>query len=319
MFRLVIKSIGLLSLLSAIQLCAVDEPDGPTVQMARVLQSRPDVVFFGDSTLSPIAGVDEDTSSTPTLLDKQLDGLTVGRYAQAGYHAEIFALFMDQLCSAPHPPQLIVVPINLRAFSPVWARDPGMQKAVVAERIRLDENRLLRSIKPIWRAVGGDSTALITRSDYMRSPVFRGDEQIGVVGQLRNGTVDEQFIMNYFYTLKRDHPQVAALREIARKAADNAIGAVFYVTPIDYQAISPGIAAELVDRVGKNIALIESQLAPYAPTLVDFSFGLHSRHFYYERHVNEHLKTGGRAAVAQQVAAAIRQFDAVAKLPAIKR
>lgn len=129
---------------------------------------------------------------------------------------------------------------------------------------------------------------------------------VGRVADFRNGSVDEQLILNYMYSLDKSHRKVAALQRMAKVARSHELRILYYVTPVDYQAATPELADALAERVRENVSTLRPLLEETGAELLDLSLALDSDGFTYERRVNEHLKSRGRVFVSQRIAATIR-------------
>lgn len=305
--KLLGKTLLLLVLVGAIQLGLQGKSsEGLLQKLDALLANRPQAIYLGDSTIGCIHVSDEDRRATTQMLNALLESRQVAGYAHAAHHAEVYELMVERILSSDHPPQVIILPVNLRSFSPVWDGDPAAQTAVIEHQMLLESSRWRRAAEPFFRAFGIAQPPAGDRRGYMNQPVFCGSKQVGRLADFRNGTLDQQLLLNYQYQLKPSHRKVRAFQRMAARAREAGVQLVLYVTPIDLQAASDTVRAPLARQVDHNVEVLREALARQPVLLVDLSRRLDSQHFHYDRHVNEHLKDDGRTFVARKLAEVCR-------------
>ena len=94
-----------------------------------ILEAGTDILYFGDSTLYRGHPSEEDSPTLPQLLDGLLPDLSVGSIAHDAYQPVLYAAFCRYIASKPSKPKLVVVALNLRAFSVERDRRPEYQFA----------------------------------------------------------------------------------------------------------------------------------------------------------------------------------------------
>ena len=307
MLKLMLKGVLLLSMVATGQVWITHQSGTHlAAHFDAILQGEPDVFFFGDSTIGCCDPLDTDRRPTTTMLDTALDQRSIGAFANPAYHAEIYELFFNRLLAGNYRPQLVVVPVNLRSMSPIWDCDPAAQVETVQQTLEFEKSVWRRAFAPLARTLGAGLTPAITRQEYMNQPVYRGEAIVGRVSDFRNGSVDQQLVLNYMYSLNERHRKVAALRRIAVAAEVRNLPVLFYVTPVDYQSATDELRHALVAQISQNVDTLRSTLAGSGAEFLDLSLELGSQGFTYDRRVNEHLKSQGRILVSQRLAEQIR-------------
>jgi hypothetical protein len=91
------------------------------VQFDRYLTQGVDVLYLGDSTLMlPVGEV-----TTGEILQEHLPKHRVEQIAHPAYGLELFRDYAAHMNRHGAAPQTLVVPINLRSFSPAWDMRPA--------------------------------------------------------------------------------------------------------------------------------------------------------------------------------------------------
>jgi len=113
--------------LAALQfLTAIAFPAGIPPEIVRLdayLDSRTNIIYLGDSTLSLPAG----QVTTGEILQEMLPDCSVGEIAHPAYNLDLYLHYVRYIVRSAHPPDIVIVPINMRSFSPEWDKRPGYQ------------------------------------------------------------------------------------------------------------------------------------------------------------------------------------------------
>jgi hypothetical protein len=272
-----------------------------------------DVIYFGDSTVVELARGDTDHRSLAQMVDQRLPGLEVVPIAHYAYHMGLYSAYCDTFRRARHRPRAVLVPVNLRSFSPHWTRKPEWQFEKEKYLLRHPGPVSRAFLRPlaVFRAVELNS---VSEEEFANIPLYVGSEQIGTAGELEAQESNPppgadpdtlhrtQFAYRYQYTLTEANPIMRALAAVAMTLRECGIAPVFYVTPIDYERGTRLCGDAFARQVDANVALIESVLARYGATSIDLSRSIGSDVFCYRQQVHEHLDQEGRAVVAQILA-----------------
>ena len=89
-------------------------------QLNRAIRDQREIIFFGDSTMGALGRNDRDKRPIGKMLEDRLKE-KVSMIAGSAYSMEIYHAFCTYLkAHAERLPRWIIIPINLRSFSPVW-------------------------------------------------------------------------------------------------------------------------------------------------------------------------------------------------------
>ncbi|NIM14293.1 MAG: hypothetical protein GTO45_19840 [Candidatus Aminicenantes bacterium] len=273
-------------------------------QLKKYLKMPMDVLIFGDSSNWYTAKKDTDKRSISRMLRDHLSGSTVRSITHAAYHPEVYAAFCEYIVRQKKHPRFIIIPINLRSFSPEWDKEPHYQfekeKIILEGGLRLAFYHPFHVLKYKFNA--------ISRKEYFNTPVFNGNKEIGKIKQMHG--IKSQFILKYMYLLTPKHRKIKALVNIARLLSRHNITAFFYFTPIDYRAGERHLPGQFTGRLKENITFIASMLknTGYNCHLLDLSLDLKSRYFAWQTtgSVNEHLNQEGRQYAAEKLAETLK-------------
>ena len=285
-----------------------------------------DIVYLGDSTLTlPVGEV-----TTGEILQEMLPGHKVGEIAHPAYNLDLYLHYVRYMLRGSRRPQAIIVPVNMRSFSPEWDLRPGYQFDKVKKTLDLGlfVSRILGRPLEIF----GFYEPSISQETFLNTTVYRGDEPVGTVRDFESvsdqdgsagqgdagfvyhdalpSTEDEEalrqaLIYRYMYRLRAGQRQLQAMLEIAElgRAADVEI--VFYVTPINYQQGERFLGEAFLETLNENVALVQLLAQYHRTTVLDLSTGLEAFSFVDM----EHLRERGKEYVATQLAAAIQSLD----------
>jgi hypothetical protein len=85
-------------------------------RLQRGLAAGADIIFLGDSTLTHPKG----EITTGEILQEQIPEHRIAQVAHPAYQLDLYRAYADYLVRQPHQPEFVIIPINLRAFSPEW-------------------------------------------------------------------------------------------------------------------------------------------------------------------------------------------------------
>lgn len=293
------------------------------LRLEQHLQSGDDIIFLGDSTLIYPTG----EVTTGEILQEFLPEQTIGQVAHPAYNLDLYRHYVDYITTFDPQPETVIIPINLRSFSPEWDRRPAYQFQV--EKSVLRYGPLLSTIfyRPLDTFGGFD--APIRGDAFFDTPVFSGTTVIGQVAdfeeRLGNDPVDAQALdvtsaynrglpdgneeetletqLIYYYmgALSPGHRKIQSLLETGRQLKAAGIQPIFYITPINYQLGERFLGETFTRRVAENVARVNRVLRGEDIELLDLTFTLDA-YFFVD---TEHLTENGKAQVAEALAARI--------------
>ncbi len=295
------------------------------VRFDRYLAEGVDVLYLGDSTLMlPVGEV-----TTGEILQELLPDRDIGQIAHPAYGLDLFHDYTVYMDRHGKWPQTLIVPINLRSFSPAWDMRPAYQfeqeRRILA--MGLPWARLL--LRPL--EVFGYFRPPISRQDFLDAPVYDGDV---IVGQVRDfetlaagdvmqegaenayrevELVDEetaQAVLTYHYMshLKWYHRKLDAMVALAELAAENGVDVLFYISPVNVEQGERFLGEAFSERFADNIRVVQARLEAASldnVTLLNLAFDLPA----YDLTDTEHLTESGKEYVAEYVASAVRSRE----------
>jgi hypothetical protein len=298
-------------------------PEMKAVQKS--LRHDTDVIVFGSSVNQSCADGDTDRRSISQMIDSFLDDIDVAGISHAAYHLDVYAEYISYIAQTGKKP-IVIIPINLRSFSPEWDLRPNYQ--FIRERSLLNPFASIRfngvpflgfSMYP-W--TGSSELKSISMDEYYETPVFHSTRCVGKVadydftsGSVSDGNYDgdsemlKGFVYHYMQPLHQNHRKLISLSRICGIGNDHGLTVVTYITPIDYQSAEKMGIEGFSGFQRQNIEIIQSVMMRHGSAAIDLSMALDSSHFDYEYRPCEHLNMMGREAVARELAAAISRVQ----------
>jgi len=294
------------------------------VRLDAYLADGVEVIYFGDSTLTyPLGQV-----TTGEILQEMLPNTTVGQIAHPAYNLDLYLHYVRYILRAPRRPRVVIVPINMRSFSPEWDMRPGYQ--FEEEKKTLALGPVLARILARPLAILGAFRSPISQAVFLNTTVYNGDTPIGTVADFERLTeqdalgehqrntefayhdvlpseddaaaMAQALIYRYMTGLTPDQRQLRAMREIARLGDEAGVQVLFYVTPVNYQQGQRFVGDAFRTALREKVDLVQSVLGgePNA-SLLDLSFDLEAFAFVDM----EHMREAGKTYVAEQLALAV--------------
>lgn len=284
-------------------------------ELNEYLKDNVDIIYFGDSTLLHSAENDSDKRSIAMMLHDRVPRLKIKGMFHGAFNADIYLPFCSYITKQHSRPKTVIIPINMRSFSPEWDMRPQYQFEEL--KVFLGENNFLKNFyKPL--SIFKYNPYRVTQRQFENSLIFNGDEPIGRVKDF-NWTIHkyykrnlEEFIKKiflYFYmgSLKEEHRKIQSLVGIARTTKQSGIKVIFYITPIDYETGEKYLPKQFLERLGHNTNVIISSLLKEGVDVLDLSKDLKTELFDYTLPwINEHLNERGRNYVADKIADKIK-------------
>ena len=129
MKKLTIKASFLLALVFLLQIgvAFIWPPRIPKeiASLNEALRNGTDVIYLGDSTVYWCGPEDRTTQSIVTKVQHRMPSLSFHETTHGGYHMGVYADYCRWIVSGSHRPRLIIMPINVRTFSPFLGQSRG--------------------------------------------------------------------------------------------------------------------------------------------------------------------------------------------------
>ncbi len=267
------------------------------------------VLYVGDSVLFDVAAEDTDKRPLARIVKRKTAPISLEWAAMLGLHAEMFEICIDYWLREGLRPELIVIPITLRSFAPIWRYAPGLQFADDRLVFAMDRPILRWLLRPaqIWQAHARWQTS---DRDFRRTHVATPDLSTATIASRFGERLTEPYdqsgwaAADYLTMIDREHPRLEALVRIQER--DDRPPVLFYLTPTDVESGRSLLGPVFDLRVRANVATLVGTLRSAGGDVIDWS-ELLSRHSFSEsRVINEHLNDSGRMILAEEIAAAIR-------------
>lgn len=287
--------------------------------LQRYLGSDPvEVLYIGDCINYSVSKYDKNRKPMTWMLEQMRPGLKMGAIAHGAYHTGIFASFCRYIVGSKHRPRVVIIPINLRSFSPQWDMMPHYQFEI--ETMILEggiRKRLLVAFYKPLRAFGYNFFK-VSREEYQATPVYFGRKVAGTVGDFnkREGAmyseenIRRKVLFFYMFALTREHRKLKSLEEIVDLLVKKGVRPVFYITPIDYQGMEryyPGVFSQ---QLRENVEVIKEVLRGRDIEVLDLSMALGSDCFIWSEkgYPNEQLNEKGRRFIAEKLSRELDRF-----------
>lgn len=272
------------------------------------LSDKYQIIYVGDSAIRSTAKSDRDKSSIVEMLARIYPSGAIGDLSHGAYHLGIYEAFLKHIAKSPTKPRAVIVPINLRSFSPGWDMLPAYQ--FEREQFYFTAPSFATYFfKPlaILRAINLNK---VTYAEYSRLPVYYGKEKVGIVSDFDNfqkysatttENIRNKFIFDYMYNLDKNHRKLKSLNAIVDIAARAGIKIYIYIHPVDFMAGEKYVGPDFTKQVAANTDTICFVLAGKGLPCINLALRLDSGYFNYESYPNEHLNEKGRKFIAEEV------------------
>jgi len=276
----------------------------------------PQVLYFGDSVVERISRDDLNRSTLGELVSEYLKGIPTCCISHSAYNPKIYYYLLSSIEKMKRYPKIIILPINLRCFSPQWDLNPKWQ---FGNEIGIIKAFLKNPAREICGLPEEEEKAPSLMNAFYSIPVTYPETSFKKIGQFQKiietspTTEDERvfrlkqiFIFHYMHALVPDHPKLTYLSNTLDLLMKMGIHAVIYVTPINYQAGLKYAGDVFLDKIKANSLTIyntlESRLESPNLSYNDFSQIFTSEKFFNMDCATEHLNENGRMELARMIA-----------------
>ncbi|MBN1581574.1 MAG: hypothetical protein JXA89_12795 [Anaerolineae bacterium] len=292
------------------------------VQFDRYLTQGIDLLYFGDSTLVLPAG----EVTTGEILQELLPNRQIGQTAHTAYGLDLFQSLVAYTDRRGAWPRTLVLPVNMRSFSPEWDMRPAYQFEKETKILAMGLPWARFFFRPF--NVFGLFQPSISQDQFLNAPVYDGDVFVGRVKDFESESVVEglrgdigniyrevkledeekaQAVLTYHYmaNLKPDHRKLDAMIKLSGLAAQNGVEVILYISPINETQGERFLGRAFSERLAENIQVVRSRLEAASlenVTLLNLAFDLEA----YDFVDMEHLTETGKEYVAEQLALAIQ-------------
>lgn len=231
------------------------------------------VDFFveGENDERSIARMLEDISKIPTT------DLSHGAYGQKMFYAQLRRLLREKTVV-----DSLVIPVNLRSFSPRWETTPTWD----FKETYLSEAYNLYLTQRAYRVMEEKTPAPMRKPSDPKKP---------------KSNIQSECIANYAYDMEQSQslPYLAANASLTKEAQ---LPTLFYITPLDWDTIKNHLPESKIQTVETNLSRLRHILKESGVDWIDLSDIAESELFHYpESKPDEHLNQVGRLRVAKEI------------------
>ena len=285
------------------------------------LQNNPHVILFGSSVNVHYDKNDTNKTQIGEYVNAMTPGIEITDDWRLSASLETYANHLRFLKNENIRPKLLVVPLNLRSFSPEWNLRPEYRAYLAREDIFLNKGIIQYIFRKILPA-GNDTAFQISKDDFYNTELIVDNKKAGqvkdyIVEDKKNITdmqsyVKDGFLVNYMTDIDDSNYKLNALKEIISYCKEEKVSVIFYYTPIDYQRGEKFYPILFSKQIEKNVSLINKNIPENDLfKVVDLSRSLNSDKFSYDGWPNEHMKHDGRYFVSDTIAKEINLFMSI--------
>ena len=278
-----------------------------------------DILYLGDSVVERISWHDTDKRTLDQMVADSLSGgKSLICIAHAAYHFRIYYYLLNILRFTRNKPELVILPINMRCFSPQWDLNPSWQ---FEEEIRYlkayGETRRVPAIRNNADTLAFSQEELnlelkLPFTDLKRIEQFL--DQIKNIPPDPEGKIHRRkqiYIFHYLNQLQPTHRKLEYLGKILDLLNDLKIHLLLYITPITYEGGTRHIGDGFTKIIRSNAAIVQEYVHPWLKTdrvsFMDLQELLASEYFFHIDELTEHLNQSGRMKLAQALVCEIEK------------
>jgi hypothetical protein len=304
------------------------EPYPELVKLVELFNSGnpvPDVLYLGDSVVERISHNDFDKRNLGEIVAANLEGaLQVAYVSRGAYHMGVFYGLICALEKMRGRPGIVILPVNMRSFSPQWDLSPSYQfehEIQAIEDYIANPEGAIAAI-PIGKVVVSQSLF----ESFDATPVNYPYTEFNHVGRFRKiikskPESEEQrkfrlrqiFIFHYMHSLISSHRKIAQLNNILHTLTNMGIAVLVYVAPINFQAGEKYVGNKFLSSLASNVKIVLDTIMAYKAAgrvhFLDCSTMFASQYFFHEDEATEHLDQTGRNALALIISKAVQQLS----------
>ena len=252
-----------------------------------------DIIYFGDSAIRSSSVMDSIKKSIVEIINDSLN-LNIVDLSNFGSSPIIFNEYVKYLISNDIRPKLIIVPLNLRIFSPLDKNVDILWRIPLINELRgypipFDVYNLKSNFSKIY-----DLAMIETLS--------HGKVNIDKWNKSNISGLKKSYIERYFQTIKNDNKTFQSFVRMTELLIKNKIDFIYYLTPINGNINLVLEDDFFLKRITLNKNKIKSVLNDeFRKNFMDFSFSIDSSLFTSKGKPDEHLNFLGRKFLADSV------------------
>jgi len=268
---------------------------------------KPNIIYLGDSVLNSVSKSDEDRRKLSVMIDDKINDrydvvyFTHWAFTQREYFPLVKYMHRKGILNAD---DVIIIPINMRAFSNHWYYNPNWQFDDFRE-ILDNENCFYKMFHRSITIFGKEMDAENQQKDEsLMMPVMYDMKQVGVYKDFEGSDykdytdekMKKKIVFHYMQGIDESFPLVMVLDDLCRFLKDNEICAVFYYTPVDYEICEQYVGMDFTKIISDKKAIITETVKRSGFDVLDYSRLCTTDMFSWKDNIypNEHLNEKGR-------------------------
>lgn len=269
-------------------------------QIVEAINSKSDIVFFGDSTIKYIHPEDKDTRPTTEILSSMLASKKLIPLNHDAFDASIYEVVTNHIAKT-NKTKYLIVPVNLRSFGYKWETSVAWQFIELKTYLKT-YNTPLYGFIPFLENLGFFTLFVFPKPDSIYDENILTEIDFQKSNFSNDSKLKELLLLDYMYRLPENSRKLKSLSKIADLTNQSEIIPIFYITPVDYQ-YSELKYPDFKNYTDKNIKTIKDSLNNKKHCLLDLSYDLPTSYFAWQPSglVNEHLDENGRKYIAFKI------------------
>jgi hypothetical protein len=268
-------------------------------------------LFLGDSVNFSYAKDDTDKRRMSAMLSERLPALHVVAVDHKAYHLGVFDAVVRNLVRRGRSPQLVLVPVNLRAFSSHWIHSPGWQFENLQRYLVWDSAGYRLVFRPL-QSFRAFRDSYESQESFRSRPLRQGTSAPNTIGRIlamqeaqRTDTAAMRAAVDLYFmeTIDERLRPMQDMLNLARRAREAGIRVLFYIGPVDGETCDRYTDGRFSQQTDRNAEKIVAALQAEGAAVVDLHRLLPASAFAYRSpYPDEHLNQAGRKAVAEALA-----------------
>jgi hypothetical protein len=294
------------------------------------IKADQDILFFGDSVLYSFGECEADKTTIDDWF-RRVSGESVLTLSHRAFSPIIYAEYTELLPQIEGSYRYAIIPINLRSFSDEWFTRPQfnfrrettilkltagqIDLATLSDFVLYSATNYVDRLELEWmdQEVNYATIDLGQRSQFLDifKRNFKGIADLECLDQVTAdmaGALALRYQYHYANEITSGHGMFNRLARTHANLLNAGIEPIYYITPVNHEAVAQYSPAGLNDHIAKNVATITNWLQQRNALFVDMSFDLHDARFSEKQCACEHLDESGRQHVANRLSSYLKDI-----------
>ena len=286
-----------------------------------------DIIYLGESSNHNCNEADTDRRPISQMIEDQLPGHRVAALVKNATHAGVFYDIMNNV-PRRSPVRIAVVTVNMRSFTSEWIwsnlETPLRKEQVLMKRGPALYKRMLLAFKAYPQWTEDERWDIVRRGikrqtftmpyDFPWTDAGEWDHDLWHEGT-QNGRAEDTLGMACHYvkcfacSLDDDNPRIRDFDRIVKLCRRRGWQPVFHILPDNEEQIAQMVGPDLLWLMHHNAAYVKQRYEAMGVVVVDNQGLVADSCFNDREYPTEHYNQEGRRAIADAVAAAVRQLE----------